>query len=310
MSGRSAGPEHPAVERVLAALGDPELLDELAALPGSDLTSLLLALMHRRAEGIAAPDILRRYRTDRFVAPAPFPLTALRTVEDAFLAAVPAGWDVLTLSPLVPFGTHAATAGVAQDRIVSTVRASEAAADPTNALALEAALRRRAHRADPERLATVQRVVRGQRFDSPDAWAHFSLFALVTAGRDAGGRTFEGETLAEHVAIHVDGALRAGADDVRVLLTDLTGGDREQVLGAVERAVRAAPGRVAVERDPEREEGRGYYDGACFKIRTRFGRSEFEIGDGGFTRWTQELLGDRRERLCISATGLDRIAAR
>jgi hypothetical protein len=305
---RGPGPEtHPAVRRILTELDDPDLLEELAGLAASDLSSFLLELMRRRVRQIAAPDVLRRYQQDRFVVPAAFPMTALRRVEDAFLAALPEGWDVVTLSPLVPFGTHAATADIAQDRVVSTVRGTEVAADPTNALALEAGARRRSDRAGVVRLAAIQRVVRAQRFEAADAWAHFTLFALLSTGRDRGGRTFEQEAFAEHLAIHVEGALRAGAEGVRVLLTDLTGGDRETVLRVAETALSRTPG-VTVERDPEREEGRGYYEEACFKIRGVFGQAEFEISDGGFVPWGRRLLADRRERMCISGSGLDRIA--
>jgi len=34
---------------------------------------------------------------------------------------------------------------------------------------------------------------------------------------------------------------------------------------------------------------------------------EFYIGDGGFVDWTQKKLGNKKERLLISAIGLDRL---
>jgi hypothetical protein len=33
-----------------------------------------------------------------------------------------------------------------------------------------------------------------------------------------------------------------------------------------------------------------------------------EVGDGGFVDWTARLLGNRRERLLISALGVDRLS--
>ncbi|MGA5759927.1 hypothetical protein [Nonomuraea bangladeshensis] len=56
--------------------------------------------------------------------------------------------------------------------------------------------------------------------------------------------------------------------------------------------------------DPGRESGRGYYSGLCFKVYA----DGMEVGDGGFTDWTARLLGNRKERLLISALGLDRLA--
>lgn len=59
--------------RVLRSLGGQEALDRLASLSGSDLTSVLLALMRRRAGRLSGPDVLRQYRSDRFVAPSAVP---------------------------------------------------------------------------------------------------------------------------------------------------------------------------------------------------------------------------------------------
>ena len=65
------------------------------------------------------------------------------------------------LSPVAPLGTCSAVAPVDEHRVVSTVRGSEVLSDPTNALAVEAAVRRReqevAGRVD---LAACHRVLR------------------------------------------------------------------------------------------------------------------------------------------------------
>lgn len=45
------------------------------------------------------------------------------------------------------------------------------------------------------------------------------------------------------------------------------------------------------------------------KVRVADGQGgEFEIGDGGGTDWTQQLLADRKERLVIGGIGVDRLA--
>lgn len=50
--------------------------------------------------------------------------------------------------------------------------------------------------------------------------------------------------------------------------------------------------------------GLGYYDGLSLHIEVENdARGPIQLGDGGFTRWTQELLGNRKERLLTSAFG-------
>ena len=120
-------------------------------------------------------------------------MRALRRVEDALIAGCADAFEVIALAPLVPLGTHSAIATVDQNKVVATSRHSEVAADPTNALALEAATRRnKALRRDAKsktliQLGASQRVVRAQQMSGAGRFAHFHLFGLVSAGRDAGG---------------------------------------------------------------------------------------------------------------------------
>src|SRR5689334_6096608 len=150
-----------ALTRVLRSLGSPDALDRLTRLPGSDLTTLLLALMRQRASSLTGPDVLRQYRSERFVAPSPIPFDVLRAAEDQLLHALPPSFSMLSLAPVAPLGTCSAVAEQDQNNVLSTTRGTEVAADPTNALALEAAVRRQAG-PDDVRLAAVQRVVRAQ----------------------------------------------------------------------------------------------------------------------------------------------------
>jgi hypothetical protein len=297
--------QHPAERRVQELVGDGDLVHELAGISEPDFTTLLLAVVRARAARVSASDVLRKYRAGRFAKPSPIPLGALRKVEDQFLSALPNGWEAIVTSPVVPFATHAAVANVSQDRVLSTFRATEVAADPTTALALEAAARRRAKGDDAVRLATVQRVIRGQSYGG-NAPSHFPLFALVTAGRDAGRHEFEASALVEHLSIHLSGMRAAGVSSIRVLLTDLTGGGRESVLQRVEETFGDDPS-VHVARDPDRDAAQ-YYNGVCFKVRAMFRDADFEMSDGGSTHWIARLLSDRREHLFISASGLNPLA--
>lgn len=295
-----------ALGRVVRRVGGEDVLDALVALPGSDLTTLQLDLMRRRAAALTPAAVLERYRRDRFTGPAPVSFRALRRVEDVLLdvlARRPEPAEVVTLAPLAPLGTHSVLSTVDQNKVVSTVRGTDVAADPTNALALEAAVRRRA--AGPGevvRLAAIQRVVRAQLVGGPAMFAHFALFAQVMAGRDAGGRQFERIALAEQLAVVTSALPLLGAEEVQVRLTVL-----DPMLAPVADAATAAAA-AAVVLDPDRSSGRGYYEGLCFKVLARLGGELVEVGDGGFTGWTRDLLSDRKERLLISGLGIDRLA--
>ena len=224
---------------------------------------------------------------------------------------LPAGFEEVPLSPLVPIGTHG-IGGVAQSRLLATERGTEVAADPTNGLALEAAVRRRAlltaSPRSPEvvRLAASQRVVRAQRFVEAAAFSHFQLFGLVSAGRDTGAFGFESEAIVEHLRFHVEATERVTGGGARVSLTDLSEGQ----MGPLFDAISATFGADRVRLDPDRPGGRDYYTGLRFKVHV-LGRSDgepFEVSDGGFVDWTQRLLADRKERLLISGIGVERLA--
>jgi hypothetical protein len=307
-----AGGQSPALRRVLeraAAEDDTSLLDLLASrLSGADLTTLLLEVFRRRALGQSAAEVMRRYRSDRFVGPSTIPHAALRRAEDALIGALPSSVEMLSLAPLTPLGTHCSVATVDPRKVVATIRGSEVAADPTNALALEAAARRstllarQPRSTTPVHLAASQRVVRAQHFGAAGMSAHFLLFGLVSAGRDVGGLTFERENLAAHLRFAAEALAAAGMTGTTIRVTVLDPAF-EPVVEHVTAALAEVPD-VRVIPDQSRESGRGYYSGLCFKVHS----GELELGDGGFTDWTAQLLGNRKERLLVSGYGVDRLA--
>lgn len=312
MSEAEEGNDQATLRRILREAGSPKLLTLLSEqLAGADLTTLLLEVMRRRASAVSPAEVMRRYGRDRFVAPASVEFGHLRRVQDALLAALPDDVEVVELAPLVPLGTHSALAPVNQNRVVSTIRGTEVAADPTTGLALEAASRRRELlRTDPTsdrsvRLAAFQRAVRAQRFEEAAAFAHFHLFGLVTAGRDVGNFVFERESADEHVRFAIEGTLKAGADGIRIELTDFS--SRETTLLAAVRESLPSTPEIHVADRPDRRAARGYYAGFCFKAFATFRGATFEVADGGHVDWTQHLLSSRKERLMISGIGLDRL---
>ena len=297
------------VRRLLPRIGGIGVIERLSALSGSDFTSVMLEVARRRAARESAASVLRRYRDSRFVRPGTTPWPALRRAEDLLLGSLPSDVDVLTLAPVVPLGTHSVLGTVSQDRVVTAVRACEVAADPTNALALEAAERRAeagGGAAGTVRLAAVQRVVRAQRPGSAGFFAHFSLFGLVTAGRDEGGQRFECSAVAEQVTVAVSALAAAGLRGTQVAFTPLSDAGR-RVAESVAGVLASLPAEIV--EDPHRRAGRGYYRDLCFKINVRADGELVELGDGGFTDWTQQLTANNKERLLISGIGVDRLAA-
>ena len=296
-----------ALGRVQRAIGGAEIVARLASLSGSDFTTLMLDVARRRAEAQTPATVLRRYRSDRFVQPGSVPWLQLRRAEDLLAAGLPAEFEMLTLAPLAPLGTHSALGPVSQDKIVTAIRACETAADPTNALALEAATRRIARRDAPVRLAAFQRVVRAQQIARAGNFAHFSLLGVVTAGRDDGGHRFEREAVAEHVSAIAAG-LKTVPFAIQVALTPLTP-TGEVIARSASELLGARRAEVEVVFDLDREAGRGYYRELCFKINVFAAGEWAEVGDGGFTDWTAQLAASGKERLLISGVGIDRVAA-
>jgi hypothetical protein len=303
---QSTGPDG----RVWRAVPAPARYALEDGLPPTDLQTLLLSVARSRARAVTPARLLRRWREDRFVRPAAVDPRVLVPVEAALWRLLPDRYAGVELSPVAPLGTCSALGPVDQNRVLSTVRGTEVVSDPTNALAIEAADRRRgqpaAGRVD---LAGCQRVLRAQPF--PAGWsAHFRLFALVSTARDTGcGRT-EAALFVEHLTYwqRVLAELLPGVP-ARITVTAYHGGVlaerlRDTVLPAL------SGGPVPVVEDPERTHAAGYYRGAALGLRAvGTGGDLLDIGDGGLTDWTARLLGDAKERCLVSCVSTERLAA-
>ena len=284
---------------------------DLEAYSGSELTSLLLAEMRRRSAAVTPSTVLARL-DDRFTRSSAASPAAIRRIETVLAAHLPDGAEELGLAPLAPFAAHAAVADVDQNRVVSTTRGNEVAADPTLVLAVEAARRRRRRLdADPKdahmlHLAAFQRVTRAQVFEGPRSFAHFAVSGLVTAGRDIGDREFERRALETHIA-HLAVALPAlGCQHVEILVTDFTDGSLGPMVDELSR--RWSGGRVAVEAYPDRTRAQNYYTDLAIEAHVVVDDEGFEIGDGGMVDWTQRLVASKKERAMISGLGVERLA--
>jgi hypothetical protein len=284
------------VRRVWSALPDGSreaLTDKLSP---TDLQTALLDVVRTRAARVTPARLMQRRRDDRFVQPSTQDPRRLSRVQAALWEALPARFEGVELSPVVPLGTCSAVAPIPQNNVLTTIRGTEVISDPTNALALEAAVRRRAGASRVD-LATCQRALRTQPFEGPGMSAHFQLFALVSSMRDRGSGQAEAEMLIDHLSFWHD-VLDGLGLPVRLTFTTFT---RTVVRDRIEDTVRKA---VEVAEDAARRKGEGYYDGTAIGIEA----GSAELGDGGLTRWTAALLGDAKERCLTSCISTERLA--
>ena len=314
--GAAAGRRSPQdrVWNALPAGAEPVLR---AGLSPTDLQTLLLDVVRSRAAVVTPARLMQRWRHDRFVRPAGSDPRTLAAVEAALWAALPDRFAGVELSPVTPLGTVSALSSVGQNRMLATVRGSEVVSDPTNALAIEAAVRRSARaegatepaaiRVD---LAAAHRVLRTQVFTGPAEYPHFKLFALVSSGRDRGSGLVEAQLIVDHLRFYAT-AISAITPTMAAELVVSTFrrsaiDDRlDELLPALEEL---AP-RIAVRRDRDRTHGRRYYTSHALRINLGTGDASADLGDGGLTDWTARLLGDAKERCLTSCISIERLAA-
>jgi len=304
------------IDGIIEKSGVPDLLDVLAdKLSPGELQSLLLAVARRRAARLTPGDVLTAYRTSRFVRLAAVEPARQAAFDTYAYSLLPPGFEAVELAPVAPLGAVSAVSAQDQNNVLTTTRTLEVTADPTNVMALECALRRKALRGTERvRLATSARVLRTQVFDGPACFAHFRLLALATAGRDEGNHLFESEAALEHLVFHL--ALLRGAEacdlavgpvDVRFVLYDpATAPFWHERIGEF-RATGLPDGTTASVTEAVDDE-QTYYRDFRFQIwAAPPSGDKLNLVDGGFTDWTRRLLSDRKERFLGSALGTERL---
>jgi hypothetical protein len=308
------------IERIESQTGVSGLASILAnQLSPTDLQSLLLEVYRIRSAQIQPASVLSDYESDRFVRPsAVSPLSLLQWEQVAF-SNLPPEFEPLAFSPVCPLGTNSVVAPVDQNWAVSTSRNTEVVSDSTNVLALEcASRRRRLLRANPKsskqvHLAASHRLLRAQNYKDPKSIAHFSAFALCSAGRDQGNLQFEISTLGVHIRFYLS-ALRAFLGPRVPLHLSVTDFDliprKEQMETQLLSVLRSEFETVDCGFAQGRTKGRGYYLDLCFHIHATHSSGErLELVDGGSVSWTQKLLSNAKERLIISGVGSERLCA-
>jgi hypothetical protein len=262
----------------------------------SDLQSVLLDVSRERAAKVTPARLLQRWQQDRFVRPSTSDPRKLVKTQQRLWELLPAQFAGVELSPVTPLATCSAVATINQHQVLSTIRNTEVASDPTNVLAVEAAVRRRAGQARVD-LAACQRVVRAQAVEGPGMFAHFQLFALVSSARDTGSGRTEAGMLIDHLRYWHD---VLGDEGEFTFTAFAPSAVRERIDDTVRPALKAD-----LTEDVERTKGANYYSGTALGI----GCNGSELGDGGFTRWTADLLGDAKERCLISCVSTERLTA-
>ncbi len=262
----------------------------------SDLQSVLLDVSRERAAKVTPARLLQRWQQDRFVQPSTSDPRQLVKTQQLLWERLPEQFAGVELSPVTPLGTCSAVSNINQHQVLSTIRSTEVASDPTNELAVEAAVRRRAGQARVD-LAACQRVVRAQAVEGPGMFAHFQLFVLVSSARDTGSGRTEAELLIDHLRYWHD----VLGDAAELSFTTFT---PTAVRERIDDTVRPALKTDLIE-DAARTKGMNYYAGTALGI----GCDGSELGDGGFTRWTADLLGDAKERCLISCVSTERLTA-
>lgn len=283
-----------------------EAFEQLASgLAGSELQSVLLEVMERRARRRTVADLLAQYRRDGFCAPAAVDLR--RSLEiDGHLLAAAGTFVALELSPVAPLGSSSVVAGTSQNRILSALRMTEVVPDSTNLLALECALRLRQDPGEAVHLATSQRVVRAQPVPKLPGYAqHFRLFALGSGGLETKDHAFTVDTVLLHIRTLLAGFDRLeqhcyhfGRRRVDILASPSRSALGDRIAGAL---------NLPVERKTLEH---AYYSGGLrFQIWvTPAGGSEVPLADGGTFDWLAKLAANRRAVYVASGLGSQLIA--
>jgi len=284
--------------------GNDEIIEKLLQLPGTELNSLLLELFGKRAEQLTPNDVLAQFEKNRFVAPSTLDAVSFKQLELQWLQqAADGGFTPVLLSPLAPLGTCAAFKTVHQNNVVSALRGTEVMSDATNVFALLIAQQyKKTKSKEAIKYVAAERLVRAQALAHPGHTAHFGIFCMASGGFNNGGFTFEMQQVAEHLSLHLSLLSFFKKEDIsiKILLkekNDNLQAAAQQVLDGISSGYKA---EVIVQEQPN-----AYYDILQFKTFLQYKGTEFNLSDGGFVSWTQQLLSNKKHRMLISGIGLE-----
>ncbi len=293
-------------QKISERTGVPDMVQLLSAmLSSSELSSLLLEVYRQRSLHITPAALLQQYRNSRFVQPAETDMVSSLEKELQVLKLLQTQhyWP-LELSPVAPFGSCSVVGTVNQNKIISAVRNTEVLADATNALALHIAdMRQRTNTDVISRYCTVQRHLRAVHLPQKGYSPHFKIACMVAAGRDTGNYAFEQLCLREQLLnIHMLLTEVFKVQELYVIIQPRAGYTTGDHFMKVQQTSLADLPFEIQWKDAVAENN--YYKGLQFKVYIRLENSVAEIADGGFVDWTQQLMGNSKERCLISGIGI------
>lgn len=283
-----------------AGIGEAAYRALAEELPASEVWSLLLEVMARRAARRTETDLRRQWDRDGFTRPAYIDQRTLVELDGHLLAAA-TGFEAIELSPLAPLGSCSVVGLASQNKIVSALRGTEVVADPTNVFALECARRLREKPETVVRLATCHRCVRAQEVPKLPGFAqHFKIFCLATAGRERRDNALVVEALVEQMTTHLRALDRLEQHGYAF------GSRRGVVLATAERAALADRVADSVHAIPLARETltHRYYNGLRFMLYVRTPSGEdVPLIDGGVFDWVARLAANQRFVFVASGMG-------
>ena len=306
------------IERIEREAGVAGLVSILANdIPPTDLQSLLLEVYRIRADKRTPAEVLLDYKSNRFVQPSLASPIRLAAWEQICYSCLPEPTTAITLSPLCPMGTNSVVSPVDQNWAITTSRNSEVVSDSSNVLALECAVRRQELlRSNPKsdeqvHLVTNHRLVRAQKYDSPQSYSHFASFVMCSSGRDEGNFAFELSAIKMQIRFYLC-ALRAYLGSKVHLTVSFSDFESHLPNGYLEDqffpSIAEGSINVDISRDNQRSRAKGYYTDFAFLVQVlRESGDKLELIDGGSVNWTQQLLSNAKERLVISGLGTERL---
>jgi len=295
------------IENVLEKAGNKNLINELTIrLSQSEINTLLLALSKKITNKNTPSDILSKYESNRFVKPSELNPIKVKKVEIMMLEMAEAsGFLSVLLSPASLLGSCSVIAKVDQNNVISATRGLELIADSTNMLAIYLANGIKNKTIDntksPVHLSATCRVTRGQMYKTYEFVPHFSLFTIVSSGKNTGSYGFEKDAIARHMQFYINYFEEKLGHKLTVTLNVRNGyTDKIGFIDRIHCHLREIYPYTDFIMNVEETEN-SYYQGINFKIIVE----GIELVDGGFVDWTQKLLGNKKERLLISGTGID-----
>lgn len=294
---------------------NPELVNVLATqLSGTELNSILLEVFKQKASTLTPPGLLNQYQNNRFVKPADLPVLKMKRMELDILELFERhSFRAIELSPVAILGSCSVVGPVNQKKVLSALRGTEVMADSTNALALHACdLKQRneiPHATPPVwmRCCNIQRHLRTQAISAKGFRPHFKIGCLVTCGSDSGNFEFEKVSLNEHMQImkHLfAGYFKVEEISFRILPRAGYANTKDLLSRTSEYFKNEDPGiRLSIVEQTANQNQ--YYKGIQYKVDIRVNGKVYEIGDGGFVDWTQQLLQNKKERMLSTGFGLD-----